>query len=114
MRLAGFFCAGSKFVFARQSSYIEVLLTKTTIAFAQLFNRGFAPMRRTSPLKRGKNQPAEDSYQSSRSRYLRAFAKARAMRFWRPRVPVKPLGVAAAFAAALALGSSEARAQFPP
>ena len=72
-------------------------------------------MRRTSigSSKRGKNLPAENSYQSSRSRYLRAFTSARAMRFWRPRVAVKELSVAAAFAAALALAPSTAHAQFP-
>jgi len=72
-------------------------------------------MRRNSigSSKRGNNLPAENSYQSSRSRYMRAFASARAMRFWRPRVDVKELTVAAAFAAAIALSPSTAHAQFP-
>ena len=66
-----------------------------------------------STSKRDGNRSAENSYQSSRSRYLRAFASARAMRFWRPRVAVKELTVAAVFAAALAAGPSSAHAQFP-
>jgi len=72
-------------------------------------------MRRisVSTPKHGKNSPAVNSYQSSRSRYLRAFASARAMRFWRPRVAVKELTMAAAFAAAIAMGPSTAHAQFP-
>ena len=72
-------------------------------------------MRRTSigSSKRGKNLPAENSYQSSRSRYLRAFASARAMRFWRPRGAVKELTAAAVFAAAIALAPSAVHAQFP-
>ena len=72
-------------------------------------------MRRNSigSSKRGKNLPAENSYQSSRSRYLRAFASARAMRFWRPQLSARKLTVAAVFAAALAAGPSSAHAQFP-
>ena len=66
-----------------------------------------------STSKRDGNRPAENSYQSSRSGYLRAFASARAMRFWRPRLAVKELTVAAVFAAALAMGPSAAQAQFP-
>ena len=66
-----------------------------------------------SASKRGSNLPAESSHQSSRSRYLRAFASARAMRFWRPRVAVKELTMAAAFAAAIALAPSATHAQFP-
>ena len=66
-----------------------------------------------STSKRDDNRPAENSYQSSRSGYLRAFASARAMRFWRPRLAVKELTVAAVFAAALAMGPSAAQAQFP-
>ena len=58
-----------------------------------------------------KNRPVENSYQSSRSRYLRAFASARAMRFWRPRVSAKELTVAAVFAAAIAMAPSAAQAQ---
>jgi len=60
-----------------------------------------------------KKRPAENSYQSSRSRYLRAFASARAMRFWRPRVVAKELGVAAVLATAIAMGPSATQAQFP-
>ena len=69
-------------------------------------------MRRTSAgiYRHRKVSPAVSSYQSSHSRYLRAFASARAMRFWRPRVAGRVLGVAA-FVAALA--PSAAQAQFP-
>ena len=63
--------------------------------------------------KCGRILPAANSYQSSRSRYLRAFASARAMRFWRPRVAVKELTVSAVFAAALALAPIAVHAQFP-
>ena len=72
-------------------------------------------MRRTSASssKRGRKLPAENSYQSSLSRYLGAFASARAMRFWRPRVSCKQLTAAAVFAAAIAMGPSAANAQFP-
>ena len=72
-------------------------------------------MRRISigSSNRGKNRPPENPYQSSRSRYLRAFASARAMRFWRPRISCKELTVAAAFAAAIAIAPSAAQAQFP-
>ena len=70
-------------------------------------------MRRISigSSNRGKNRPPENPYQSSRSRYLRAFASARAMRFWRPRVTVKELTLAAVFAAAIAMGPSTVHAQ---
>ena len=79
------------------------------------FNLRFAQMKRTSrsSRSRGKNPPAENLLQSSRSRYLRAFAAARAIRFWRPRITGKELTVAAVFAAALAMGPSSAQAQFP-
>ena len=62
---------------------------------------------------RRKNRPVDISLQVNRSRYLRAFATARAMRFWRPRTIGKAIGTAA-FAALLAIGSSEARAQLFP
>ena len=65
-----------------------------------------------STRKHHKNSPAEDTYQSSRSRYMRAFSSARAMRFWRPRVTAKELTVAAVFAAAIAI-TPTAQAQFP-
>ena len=72
-------------------------------------------MKRTSRCSgsRSKIHSAENLYQSSRSRYLRAFSAARAMRFWRPRIAAKKLTVAAAFAAALAMGPTSAQAQFP-
>ena len=72
-------------------------------------------MKRASirPSRQIKNRPAKNLYQSSRSRYLRAFASARAMRFWRPRITGKELTVAAVFTAALAIGPSAAQAQFP-
>ena len=66
-----------------------------------------------STSKRDGNRSAENSYQSSRSRYLRAFASARAMRFWRPRISCKELTVAAVFAAAVAMAPSAVQAQFP-
>ena len=65
------------------------------------------------PSRQNKNRPAQNLYQSSRSRYLRAFASARAMRFWRPRITGKNLTVAAVFTAALAMGPSTTQAQFP-
>ena len=61
----------------------------------------------------GKNRPGENLYQSSRTRYLRAFARARAMKFWRPRIWGKHLTVTATFAAALAIAPTAAHAQFP-
>ena len=61
---------------------------------------------------RRKNRLVDSSLQVSRSRYLRAFATARAMRFWRPRSVGKAIGTAA-FTAALFIGSSVAQAQFP-
>ena len=81
----------------------------------QLFKPRFSPMKRNSvgSSKCGRILPAANSYQSSRSRYLRAFASARAMRFWRPRVAVKELTVSAVFAAALALAPLAVHAQFP-
>ena len=71
-------------------------------------------MKRVSirPSKQNKIRPTENLYQSSRSRYLHAFAAARAMRFWRPRITAKELSVAAVFAAVLAMGPSSAQAQF--
>ena len=63
--------------------------------------------------RHGKNRPGENSYQSSRTRYLRAFARARAMKFWRPRIWGKHLTVTATFAAALAIAPTAAHAQFP-
>jgi len=64
-----------------------------------------------STRKHHKNSPAEDTYQSSRSRYMRAFSSARAMRFWRPGMVGKLIGTAA-FAAAIAI-TPTAQAQFP-
>ena len=63
--------------------------------------------------RHGKNRPGENLYQSSRTRYLRAFARARAMKFWRPRIWGKHLTVTATFAAALAIAPTAAHAQFP-
>ena len=61
---------------------------------------------------REKNRPGESSFQSSRSRYLRAFAAARAMRFWRPRMLGKALGTAT-FAAILWSHSTVQAQLFP-
>ena len=74
----------------------------------------FAPMKRT-PIDlcgRRKNRPVDISLQVNRSRYLQAFATARAMRFWRPRSLGKAIGTAA-LAAALCIAPSAAQAQFP-
>lgn len=70
-------------------------------------------MKRNSRCSRGKNRFTESLYQSSHARYLRAFASARALRYWQPRITSKNLTVAAVLAAALAMGSSNTLAQFP-
>ena len=71
-------------------------------------------MKRTSidSARFGKEQASETLFQSSVSRYLRAFAKARAMRFWCPGMLTKAIG-ATAFAASLTIGAASAQAQFP-
>lgn len=67
-----------------------------------------------SAMRHSKDSLIESSYQASRSRYLRAFAPARAMRFWRPGVMAKHLTVAAAFSAALAITPAAAQTQSQP
>ena len=71
-------------------------------------------MRRTSmkSLRPSKDQCSETLFQTSVSRYLRAFARARAMRFWRPRMLRRAVG-ATAFSVSLAISASTSYAQFP-
>ena len=63
-------------------------------------------------VRRRKGKSSESRFQASLSRYLRAFAKARAMRFWRPRLLTRAIGATALWGA-LAIGASASYGQFP-
>ena len=63
-------------------------------------------------VRRRKGKSSESRFQASLSRYLRAFSKARAMRFWRPRLLTRAIGATALWGA-LAIGASASYGQFP-